>query len=137
LLVSGVAALIESIFTSPQVELTAGETVSWTTPLRSGDDQEILPTHPIPQVITSIEHHRTHHRIAERAAPNLEACELRIWLVDYISRCEVRIAALSTNLSLFNELAKNQRSSCQTLRRSQSSRVTVSLAQRAINQSYC
>ena len=61
LLVSGVAALIESIFTSPQVELTAGETVSWTTPLRSGDDQEILPTHPIPKLSlpSSITEHTT------------------------------------------------------------------------------
>ena len=61
LLVSGVAALIESIFTSPQTELTTGETVSRTTPLGWGEDQEILPTPPIPKLSlpSSITEHTT------------------------------------------------------------------------------
>jgi len=56
--VSGIAALIESRF-SPRH--TAGETVSRTTSLRSGDDQKILPPSAIPQLSlpSSITEHTT------------------------------------------------------------------------------
>jgi hypothetical protein len=57
--VSGIAALIESTFTPLQARHTAEETVSRTTPLRSGDDQEILPTPPIPKLSSSITEHTT------------------------------------------------------------------------------
>jgi len=60
-LVSGIAALIESRFTPLQVRHTAEETVSQTTPLRSRDDQEILPTPATPRLPlpSSITEHTT------------------------------------------------------------------------------
>ena len=60
-LVSGIAALIESGFTPPQARHTASETVSRTTPLESGDDQEILPTPATPKLSlpSSITEHTT------------------------------------------------------------------------------
>src|SRR5262245_10915106 len=60
-LVSGIAALIESGFTPLQGRQTTGETVSWTTPLGLGDEQEILPTPGTPKLSlpTSITEHTT------------------------------------------------------------------------------
>jgi hypothetical protein len=49
-LVAGIAALIESRFMPLQAGHTAGETVSPTRPLRSGDDQEMLPTSATPKL---------------------------------------------------------------------------------------
>jgi hypothetical protein len=59
--VSGIAALIESGFTPLQASHTAKETVSRTTPLGSGDDQEILatPTTPKLSLPSSITEHTT------------------------------------------------------------------------------
>src|SRR4030095_9737295 len=59
--VSGVAALIESGFTPLQARHTARETVHRTTPLGSGDDQEILPTPATPKLSlpSSITEHTT------------------------------------------------------------------------------
>ena len=61
LLVSGIAALIESIFTTLQVSHTAGETVSRTTPLRLEGDQGILPMSATPKLSlsSSITEHTT------------------------------------------------------------------------------
>jgi hypothetical protein len=61
LLVSGFANLIESGFTRLQAKHTAGETVSRTTPLESGDDQEMLPTPATPELSlpSSITEHTT------------------------------------------------------------------------------
>jgi zinc-ribbon domain len=60
-LVSGIAALIESRFTPPQAKHIAGEPVSRTTPLGSGDDQEILPAPDTPKLSlpSSITEHTT------------------------------------------------------------------------------
>jgi hypothetical protein len=60
-LVSGIAVLIESGFTPLQGRHTTGKTVSRTTPLRSGDDQEILPTSATPKLSlpSSITEHTT------------------------------------------------------------------------------
>jgi hypothetical protein len=55
--VSGIAALIESRFTPVHADHTAGETVSPTNPLRSVDDQELLP--PKLSVPSSITEHTT------------------------------------------------------------------------------
>jgi zinc-ribbon domain len=59
--VSGIAALIESGFTPLQARHTARETVHRTTPLGSGDDQEILPTPATPKLSlpSSITEHTT------------------------------------------------------------------------------
>jgi zinc ribbon protein len=59
--VSGIADLIESRFTPAHAGPRAVETVSQTTPLRSGDDQEILPPSPIPKlsIPSSITEHTT------------------------------------------------------------------------------
>ena len=56
--VSGIADLIESRFTRQH---TAVETVSRTTPLRSGDDQKILPPSAVPELSlpSSIAEHTT------------------------------------------------------------------------------
>jgi len=60
-LVAGIAALIESRFTPLQGRHTAGEIVSRTTPLPSGDDQEILPVSATPKLSlpSSITEHTT------------------------------------------------------------------------------
>ena len=60
-LVSGIAALIESGFTPLQESHTAGETISRTTPLGSGDDREVLPTPGTPNLSlpSSITEHTT------------------------------------------------------------------------------
>jgi len=59
--VSGIAALIESRFTPLHASHTIKETVSRTTPLGSGDDQEILatPTTPKLSLPSSITEHTT------------------------------------------------------------------------------
>jgi zinc-ribbon domain len=58
--VTGIAELVESGFTPLHVQQTAVETVSRTTPLRSGDDQEILPpSTPRLSVPSSITEHTT------------------------------------------------------------------------------
>jgi hypothetical protein len=59
--VSGIADLIESRFTPLHERHTAGETVSQTNPLRPGDDQEILPSSPAPNLLvpSSITEHTT------------------------------------------------------------------------------
>jgi len=61
LFVSGLAALIGSVFTPPPARHMTGETVSRTTPLRSGDDQQILPTSGTPKLSlpSSITEHTT------------------------------------------------------------------------------
>ena len=48
-LVTGIAALIESIFMPLQIGQTAGEFAAPTAPLRSMDDQEMLPTSAPPK----------------------------------------------------------------------------------------
>jgi len=60
-LVSGIAALIESRFTPLQAGHKVGETISRTTPLGSGDDQEILlaPATPKLSLPSSITEHTT------------------------------------------------------------------------------
>ena len=58
--VSGIADLIESGFTPLHATHTAGETISRTTPLRSGDDQGILtPATPRLSVPSSVTEHTT------------------------------------------------------------------------------
>ena len=59
--VAGIAALIESGFTPLHASHTAVETVSQTTPLHSGDDQEIIPTSATPKLSlpSSITEHTT------------------------------------------------------------------------------
>jgi len=59
--VSGIADLIESRFTPLHERHTAGESVSQTNPLRSGDDQEILPSSAAPNLLvpSSITEHTT------------------------------------------------------------------------------
>jgi hypothetical protein len=58
-LVWGIAALIESRFTPLQVDHTAKETVSQTTPLQSGDNREPLPANPKLSHSSSITEHTT------------------------------------------------------------------------------
>ncbi len=60
-LVAGIAALIEAGFTPLHARHIEGETVSRTTPLRSGDDQEILSTSATPNLSlpSSITEHTT------------------------------------------------------------------------------
>jgi len=59
--VSGIADLIESRFTPAHAGPRAVETVSQTNPLRSGDDQEILPSSAAPNLLvpSSITEHTT------------------------------------------------------------------------------